>query len=145
MVATATDVQSSIRDVLERLRHAYEAKDLEGVLTLVAAGDHPQLVGTAADEVALDREAIRRLYERDFSQSDRLALSYENPTINSAGDVAWALVPCVITGSTGGQDVVINARLTAVFERSGVDWLVRQLHVSVPDAALAPGEAWPTR
>jgi hypothetical protein len=51
----------------------------------------------------------------------------------------------VITGSTGGQDVVINARLTAVFERSGVDWLVRQLHVSVPDAALAPGEAWPTR
>lgn len=143
-MATATDVQSAIRDVLDNLARVYAAKDVDDVLSLFAPGDDLQVVGTAADEVSLDRDAIRRLYERDFSQSDRLALAYGEPTISGAGDVAWALVPCVITGSTGGQDVVINARLTAVFERRGVDWLVRQLHVSVPDAALAPGEAWPT-
>jgi ketosteroid isomerase-like protein len=143
-MATATDVESAIRKALDRFAQEYAAKDPQAVLKLFAPGDDIQIVGTGADETRLNRNGVREQLERDFSQSDQLSVSYQEPRIGSLGDVAWALAPCTVEASSGGQKMTLDVRLTAVFERHGDQWLIRQAHISVPMAGQQPGESFPT-
>lgn len=142
-MVTATGVESAIRNVLDRFAQAYAAKDRDGLLRLFASGEDIQLVGTGADEIRLSHDEVRQQVERDFSQSDQLSVSYQEFRVSTVGDVAWALVRCTVTASAGGQNVVIDGRLTAVFERRGDEWLFRQVHFSVPMAGQESGESFP--
>jgi ketosteroid isomerase-like protein len=143
-MATATDVEGAIRDALDRFSQAYSAKDADGVMKLFAADEDVQIVGTGADEIRRNRDEVRQQVERDFAQSDRLAVVLGEPHVSSVGDVAWALGSCTVEASAGGENVALDARLTAVFERRGGEWLMRQVHLSVPMAGQESGESFPT-
>ena len=143
-MATVTDVESAVRETLDRFAQAYAAKDIEAVMRLCAPGDDIRLVGTGADEIRLGRAAVREQVERDFAQSDALSLSYKETHVSSAGDVAWVLALCTAQATIGEQTITLHPRLTAVFVRQGDEWLLRQTHLSVAMAGQEAGESFPT-
>jgi ketosteroid isomerase-like protein len=56
--------------------------------------------------------------------------------VSAAGNVAWAAADAVFKATVAGQELSLPARVTAVLEKRGDQWLVVQSHFSLP----APGE-----
>ena len=67
-MATVTDVESAVRETLDRFAQAYAAWDIDPVMRVFAPGDDIQLMGTGADEIRLGRGAVREQIERDFAE-----------------------------------------------------------------------------
>lgn len=143
-MATGTEVESAVREILDRFATAYAAKDVEAVMRLFVPGDDVQLVGTGADEIRLGRDAVRHQVERDFAQSDRLSLTYEQTHVGGAGDLAWVMALCTAEATIGEQTIRLDPRLTAFLVRQGDTWLIQQTHLSVPMAGQESGESFPT-
>lgn len=92
-------------------------------------------VGTGADEVSFGLAAIRSEMDQDTSQIDELSMTLGAPSrIDVFGDAGFVYSDVTFAGSAGGQAFQIDARWTLGLIRIEDDWLIAQLHFSVPDA-----------
>jgi ketosteroid isomerase-like protein len=65
-------------------------------------------------------------------------------SVSGAGNVAWAAVDAVFHMAADGQEMSMPARITAVFEKRGEDWLIAQSHFSFPAMNQEPGQSTPS-
>jgi hypothetical protein len=65
-------------------------------------------------------------------------------SVSAAGHVARVAADATVHVTVEGQELHLPARLTAVPELSNDEWLIRQLHGSLPASGQKEGEAWPT-
>lgn len=135
--------EAAVMAVVHTFLGSYAGRDMDRITTLFAPDPDVVLIGTGADERRVGLPDIKALLHRDWSQSEASSLELGWHSVSSAGSVAWVASDCVVHASVEGQEMRLPARMTFVLEQRGDQWLIVQLHGSLPAAGQAEGEAWP--
>jgi uncharacterized protein (TIGR02246 family) len=123
---------------------AYDHKDPAAYAAAFGDDDDVIPLGTGADEIAVGRDAIRHMIQRDFEEAEQVRVELGDVRVAAAGDVAWAVMPkAAVEVTVGGQEESIPLRITAVFQRTDGPWLIRHAHVSAPMAGQETGHSFP--
>ena len=138
-----TETEAAVMDALRRFNEAYERKDVDGALALLAPDPDGVFIGTGADEKRVGLAEARAQFERDFAQSEVVFWELGWHSVSEAGPVAWLAVDSIIRVKFNGREIGLPIRLTAVLEKRGDRWLFVQLHNSVPAADQKVGESFP--
>ncbi len=138
-----TETEAAVMDALRRFNEAYEKKDVDGALALLAPDPDGVFIGTGADEKRVGLAEARAQFERDFAQSEVVFWELGWHSVSEAGPVAWLAVDSIIRVKFNGREIGLPIRLTAVLEKRGDRWLFVQLHNSVPAADQKVGESFP--
>jgi ketosteroid isomerase-like protein len=137
-----TAVQTAeVRETIGRYCSAYQRKDLRALLALFS----PDISGYGAgpDEVFRNRQEYAPLVQRDLDQASSISLDFPDLNISGDGRTAWVTGGCTCTFVAGGdKKQVMEVRMTMVLKNTGSRWLFTQIHMSVPNAGQAPGQAF---
>ena len=134
-------IDAQVRSTLRRLADAYAARDLKAVMGCFAEDDDIVLYGTGADEKRVGPSEIRTQVERDWAQTDRIAMVFERVSVAAAGRVAWAAVDGAFNVTVGGESGELSARITFVLEERNGEWSIVHAHFSVPAAGQEEGHS----
>lgn len=136
--------ETALKAVLDKVAEAYVQRDLALLLSAFAPDPDVVMYGTGADEKRIGLAEIQAQAERDWSQTESAAVTYEWSSISAAGSVAWAATDASFNLKADGQEMTLPARLTFVLEKRGEQWLIVQGHFSFPAAGQTEGESFPT-
>jgi ketosteroid isomerase-like protein len=125
------DVQSQVRQVLERFNHFVSTKNMQ-VLAEFAPGDAVLLIGSEAGEVASGRAELQAFFARIFAREATFSWEWDRIDASRAGDVAWFFAEGWVILSTAEGQRKAPYRISGVLERHGERWLWRQYHGSEP-------------
>ena len=115
---------SELKATLEDFTNRFHARD---VTALDLFDDVALLVGSAADEVCLGREAIRAHLAKYYAMSSQVSFTWSRALTGAMGtDSAWLWTEgeVALTGSDGKQTTG-PYRLTCVFVRRDNAWRIR--------------------
>jgi uncharacterized protein (TIGR02246 family) len=112
-----------IRDVLSRYARAYERKDLEAIVGMLAPGPDTTFVYPGPGGLHVGRSQIKAGFERDFEKFVSATIDYTSISTGSRGSVAWFVSEWVSTVDTGDGEFTIPARWTGVLEKRNGKWL----------------------
>lgn len=136
--------EAAVKAVLDKVAEGYAKRDLALLRAAFAPDPDVVMYGTGADEKRIGLAEIQAQAERDWSQADATAMTYEWTSISAAGPVAWVAADAAFRMKAGGQEVTLPARLTCVLENRGQEWLIVQAHFSFPATGQAEGASFPT-
>jgi ketosteroid isomerase-like protein len=136
--------EAAVLGVLNKLAERYAKRDMEGLLAICAPDPDHVMYGTGADEKRIGLAEIKAQAERDWSQTEAANITFDWTSVSAAGNVAWVAADATFKIRAGGQDMAFPARLTAVLEKRGEQWLFVQSHFSFPAGGQAEGEAFPS-
>jgi ketosteroid isomerase-like protein len=116
--------------VLNNFAEAFRQRSVE----LMGYAPDPDVVviGSDAGEKCVGINEINALFNRYFANFDELSLEFGWTMVSVAGTVAWVAADDTITLKTGNQETTKQGRLTFVLEKRGDQWLILQVHHSVP-------------
>ena len=134
--------EAEVKAVLEEMWKRYAQKDLEGCLELWTSDPDVVAIGTGVDEIRLGPGELRSAIKRDFEQAGNIKQSIEWLRTSAVSDVAWSAGNITLTTTVDGDEVVIAARQTNVYEKQNGAWRIAQLHLSVPAVDQAAGRSW---
>ncbi len=138
-------VTQEILTLLQAHAEAYAARDVDRLLDLHADDADVVMFGSGADERRVGKAAIRLQAERDWAQSDSMALAYDWTSVSAAGPVAWASTEMTVSVSAQGQSLTLPARFSVVCEQRKDRWYIVQGHFSFPATEQAAGESFPVQ
>jgi len=110
-------------------------KDVDALMDMFAPEEDIVNIGTQGDEWWVGRDALRRGFERMFSEAEAITVRYEDVTVASAGPVCWFSAKATFGMTVDGRRMEITGRNTGVLVERGGKWLIAQSHFSIP----APG------
>lgn len=134
--------QKTVLATLEKFADAYGSRDVESLMATVAPDEDVVLYGTGADEKRVGPAAIEAQAKRDWEQSDSATLVFESVSVSAAGTVAWAAVDGAFAIRSQGRSMKLPARITFVLEHRDGQWLIVQMHFSMPAASQAEGSSF---
>ena len=137
-------IEAAVMNVMNQFAEAFAKRDLDASLALLAPDPDVVFIGTGGDEKRIGLAEIKALFERDFAQFEDASLKIGWHSVSVAGSVAWLVADLILRANTGGREISLQARSTAVLERRGDRWLIVQSHSSLPAAGQEEGEAFPT-
>ncbi len=140
----ADDHQSAqqVEALLGRWAHAFEAKDLNGVMAIYAPGNAVTAYDLVPPLQYKGADAYRKDYADFFAQTEGpLEVEIRDSHVEASGDLAIAYGLERISGTLkGGQRLDTWVRYTSGFKRIAGKWQDIHDHVSVP-ADLSAGKA----
>jgi uncharacterized protein (TIGR02246 family) len=131
MQATPQTV-AEIQSVLDQFCEGYGNKDIDQLLSLFNADPNVLVIGTGEDEKRTGLEEIRIQFERDFCQSERLTVEFENVAISQQDTVCWIAGDTHVYFTADEKAMQVYLRFTAVLTHRDGQWLFVQTHFSVP-------------
>lgn len=138
--------EAEVVAVLNKLSDAYAARDVNSVLALFVPDPDVVMIGTGADEKRVGLDQIKVQAERDWTQTEATSLTWGSwQMVGSAGSVAWVAGDATFKVKTGGQNITLSGRMTAVLEKRGSTWLIAQAHFSMPLSEQGAGQSFPTK
>jgi ketosteroid isomerase-like protein len=135
---TTADVQATVK----KFTDAYQARNLRDLMDCFVPDADVVVYGTGADEKRVGPEQVRAQVERDWAQSDSIALSFGWSSISAAGQVAWVAMDGSFTVRAGGSEMTVPARVSLVLENRAGRWLIAHSHFSTPAAGQAEGKSF---
>ncbi len=140
-----SQVTQEILTLLQAYADAYASRDVHRLLDLHADDADVVMFGSGADERRVGKAAIRLQAERDWTQSDSMALRFDWTSVSAAGPVAWAATELTVSVSAQGQPLTLPARFSVVCEQRKDRWYIVQGHFSFPATEQAAGESFPAQ
>jgi ketosteroid isomerase-like protein len=134
----------AVKDVIAAYAKAFASRNLDGMMALFSSDPDVVHIGTGKDEWGNGPTAVKKLFMRDFSQSEGVYFTFGKMTIASAGAVAWVAAPYTASVVTGKMKLMMDGRLSLVLQQKSGKWLIRQLHISHPDAGQKAGQSFPS-
>jgi ketosteroid isomerase-like protein len=128
---------------LQAFFEAYAKRDLNGVLAFWAPDPDVTMIGSGADEKTVGINQFPKIVIRDWSQSDKATSSFKQIAVSAAGSVAWFTTDITFKVQSGLDKFEFSGRLTGVMEKRSGNWLLAQMHFSVPNVSQAQGQSWP--
>jgi ketosteroid isomerase-like protein len=122
---------------------SYQRQDMDALLACFMPNGDTVMYGTGADEKRIGLDEIRAQAQRDWSQTDAIALDFDWMSISAAGPVAWTAMDGRFEIRANGQSMRMPARLTMVLEKQDDEWRIAQAHFSTPAAGQAEGDSIP--
>ena len=132
--------KSAVKEVVDQMVQAIQTENIQTISNIVAHDSDIVIFGTDASErwVGWDmfEAAMRKQFEA-FSDS-KISVSNQVINVNSSGQVAWFSEVMDWSMQTQGQQVDLKGlRLTGVLEKRKNQWLLVQMHFSVPVSGQA--------
>ena len=138
-----TQVETAVKAVMQNLTDAYAQRDRERLRALFAPDPDVVMYGTGADEKRIGLDAIVSQAERDWAQSEAVAMNFTWVSVSAAGSVAWVAVDGAFEITAGGQNFRLAARGSFVLEQRDSAWLFVHGHLSLPAGGQEEGESFP--
>ena len=120
--------------VIDQLANAYKTRNLKDLMACFAPDPDVVLYGTGADEKRVGPDQIRAQAERDWSQTESIAITFTSRSISAAGLVAWAALDGAFEIRASGQQMTLPTRVSFVLEKRDGKWLIVHSHFSTPAA-----------
>ena len=140
---TLTDAQKvEVRATMDAYATAYRTKDFQGMMALFS----PEICGfgSGPDEVIENRQDFVRQIQRDMSQATVLAVDFSDTKIAGDGTVAWVMTRSSITFTADESPAqTMHGRSTMVLKNTGSQWLIEQIHFSMPHGGQVAGQSFP--
>jgi uncharacterized protein (TIGR02246 family) len=136
--ATVTDVESEkakVKAVIDGYIRAQETMDMQLLSKVFANDDDMVVIGTDTAEYLIGWDQVQAVFSQIFDSPDQMGIAVRNQSIkiSQSGDVAWfSEIEDYSFVSQGQTDNFYNWRTTGVLEKRNGDWLIVQLHLSVP-------------
>jgi len=137
------EVKNGIIELLDKYAQAYKNKDLEGILKLFIDDVDLVAIGTGFDEWIQGKDELWSGLKRDMDQAESVDVKFRNMTYSASGNVAWISGHMNMEAKIDGQEIFLPGRFTAVMEKRNDEWLIAQLHYSLPASEQEEGQAWP--
>ena len=137
--------EAAVMSTLRKLFEGYESRDMDSLLSGFAPDPDLVLIGTGADEKGLGLNEVRSHLERSWAQSEAASIELGWSRVSAAGSVAWVAGDAIIHARVNGQEISFPVRFTAVLEERKGEWLLMQLHDSMPSSEQAEGESFPRK
>ena len=135
--------KEGIIKVLHELEQGYKLGNVDR-LTAVFYKENVSLIGTAVDEVRVGIEEIRCQFQRDIEQTPFRDVSLTEPQIFLHGNISYVICNMIFIGETiEGEDFAMKGRCSAMLEKNNGKWLIRHVHISVPDYDISEGDSVP--
>jgi len=132
-VSASSGTKGEIKAAMDKLSKAYKNKDLKGVMAMYAKGSGTLVIGSGKEEKAVGYEAIKKVYEKDFTLwKMNTAMDYKIYALSSSGKVAWLAADMSATFITRDGVLDVAGRFTAVMRKTGKNWQFVQTHFSFP-------------
>ncbi|MCE5214129.1 MAG: nuclear transport factor 2 family protein [Methanobacterium sp.] len=136
------DIKNAIHGILKKYVQAYADKDPESIMHLFVEDPDLVAIGAGRDEWVKGPEGLKKGFHRDMTQADEIQVDFEDITVSSSGNVAWASAHMSMYAKVGKDDITMFGRLSMVFEERNHEWLITHLHFSVPDEQ-GEGQSYP--
>lgn len=139
------EIEAAVRAVLEKMAEAYRKKDVDGLMSLYVSDPDVVSIGTGKDEKYIGLAQLRKAYERDFAQSQSVAITFDwlSVSADATGDIAWFASDITVRAKVSGKEVTFPGRLTGVMENRAGNWLIVLGHFSLPAAGQQEGHSFP--
>jgi uncharacterized protein (TIGR02246 family) len=126
--------EAEIKALYDRWAKAFEAKDIDGIMAIYAAGDAVIAYDVAPPLQYKGKYAYRRDYVEFLNQYDGpIHVEYRDMRIMSSGDVGFIHALEHFTGRLkDGQPSDLWLRVTSGMRKIDGKWLIVHDHVSVP-------------
>jgi ketosteroid isomerase-like protein len=135
--------KEGIIKVLHELEQGYKLGNVDR-LTASFYKENVSSIGTAVDEVRVGIEEIRYQFQRDIEQTPFRDVSLTEPQIFLHGDISYVICNIIFIGETiEGEDFAMKGRCSAMLEKNNGKWLIRHVHISVPDYDISEGNSVP--
>ena len=136
-------IHDEVTLTLKGMFEAYAKRDLNGVLAFWAPDPDVRLIGSGADEKSVGLNAFAKILRRDWEQSDAVSVELKDVAVSTAEAVAWFTADITFRGKINVDSFDMPGRLTGVMEKRKGNWLLMQMHFSVPSSEQAAGQSWP--
>ncbi|MBN2156716.1 MAG: nuclear transport factor 2 family protein [Candidatus Lokiarchaeota archaeon] len=127
------NAENEVKRVLDLLAEAFADKDIEKYKMLYE--DHPNLViyGSQKGEKWTNLAEYIKSVSNNWELVDNLELTYDwqRIDVNPKGTIAWIATDMCFTTTSGGQNMKIPGRFTAVLVKSNTKWRMVQSHFSM--------------
>ncbi len=137
------ETKNEIMNVLEKYMGAYAKKNLDSLMDIISKDEDTIFIGTGYDEWAHGPKEIKKGFQRDFSQADSIKIEFHKLPISVAGEVAWTTTKMTMKVLADGDELILDGRLSAVFEKRNDKWVIVQLHYSLPVKEQEKGQSYP--
>ena len=126
------------------LKVYFQQRNAEGIFAMM--GDEMSAIGTAFDEIALNKGLAKKVYLRDLLQVPKpIDYTIHNINIQTLAEKV-GLVTAVISIKTELEASMLEMkglRLSMVFNKTGDQWLIVHKHISLPTYDTVEGESFP--
>ena len=132
--AASAKNNAEIKDLYDRWAKAFEAGDVNGIMSVYAPGDAVVAYDVVPPLQYRGKDAYRKDYQEFLNQYDGpVHVEYRDMRIFSSGDVAFIHALERFTGKLkSGQASDLWLRATSGLQKIGGKWLIVHDHVSVP-------------
>ena len=127
-------------EVIERFGRMWEDEDMSAFSRIIANDEDLVVIGTDAAEQIVGYREYERIRRRQFSSFENVEFDVRNRIIKVGADArsAWFAEEFDLLMLVQGSPVSLEGlRLTGGLEKRGDEWVIVQLHTSVP----VPGQA----
>ncbi len=90
-------------------------------------------IGAGRDEWVKGPENLRNGFKHDINQAEEIKVDFEDVTVSSSGDVAWASAHMAMNVMVNNKELTMFGRLSLVLEQKEDKWLIAHMHFSVPN------------
>jgi uncharacterized protein (TIGR02246 family) len=131
---SAANDEVEIRQLLDRWKKAFEAKDLNGIMSIYEPGQALVAYDIVPPLQYKGFDAYKKDYEEFLNQFDGpIGVEFRNMQVVAGDRVAFANMLERLTGTLkGGQKVDMWVRATECYRKTNGHWLAIHDHVSVP-------------
>ena len=130
--------KEAILATLDDYASAYCEKDINALMGVFADGDEISLIGTGSDELCGGREAIKKVFLRNFEEATAQQFEWHWSHIIVSGDYAVVAITLTIHLIYQGEDLKVPVRWTVALKKDQGRW--RWLHRHASSAATSQGE-----
>ena len=136
--------QQAVLATLEDYATSYCEKDIDGLMNVFADGDGISLIGTGADELCGGREAVRKVFLRNFEEATAKQFEWHWKHIIILDVQAVVSITLTIHLDYHGQDIKVPVRWTVALSKQGGQWRWLHRHASAAASSQDSGTAYPT-
>ncbi len=133
-------LRTEVTEVVDRFGRMWEDEDMNTFDQIVAKDKDLIVIGTDAAERIVGYEAYRDSRSRQFAAFENVEFEVLNRDVkvSSSGKAAWFSEEFNLLLLSKGEPISLEGlRVTGGLEKRGPDWVIVQLHYSVPVAGQA--------
>ncbi len=140
----ANKVAQEIEKWLRQFAEAYSRKDLDAVMDMVDS-DRPLFVlGSGPDEKRFTASQLKKGVLRDFSQVDKLSMTYKWIKTDTQGDVAWFASELKLAVTACNRKTAYPYRFMGVLVKGNRSWRLCMGQMGLVAVDQSAGKSWPS-
>ncbi|MDH4219969.1 MAG: nuclear transport factor 2 family protein [Candidatus Aminicenantes bacterium] len=132
--------KAAVKAWIDDFVKCWETEDMELFSKIVAHDDDMVVFGTDAAEHFIGWEPMKESMQKQFDSSENIQVTTRELSIkvHKSGEVAWISFLMDLKGEAMGEPFNIEGmRFTGVMEKRNGNWVIVQVHASVPVAGQA--------